>query len=46
MNKYGSNIHSMPVFVETAMYDGNPNDPVVRPGSTLPVQTEKEQAKG
>lgn len=44
--KHGVDIHAIPVFVETAMYDGDPNDPVVRPGSTLPVQTEKEQAQG
>ena len=37
----------MPVFVETAMYDGDPNDPVPNPlESGLPVQTEKEQAQG
>jgi hypothetical protein len=44
---YGVDIHQIPVFVETAMYDGDPNDPVPNPmESGLPIQTEKEQAQG
>ncbi|MBG0770165.1 MAG: hypothetical protein H0S82_00570 [Anaerolineaceae bacterium] len=44
---YGLDIHQMPVFVEAAMYDGDPNDPVPHPFSpNLPVQTETDQASG
>ncbi len=47
LSKYGIDIQQMPVFVETAMYDGDPNDPVPNLlESGLPVQTEKEQAQG
>jgi hypothetical protein len=45
--KYGVNIQEIPVFVETAMYDGDPNDPVPNPlEAGLPIQTEQEQAQG
>jgi hypothetical protein len=47
LSNYGVDIQQMPVFVETGMYDGDPNDPVPNPlESGLPVQTEKEQAQG
>jgi hypothetical protein len=47
LSKYGIDIHQIPVFVETAMYDGDPNDPVSNPlESGLPVQPEQEQAQG
>jgi hypothetical protein len=47
LSNYSIDIHQIPVFVETAMYDGDPNDPVPNPlESGLPVQTEKEQAQG
>ncbi|MBG0771545.1 MAG: hypothetical protein H0S82_07530 [Anaerolineaceae bacterium] len=44
---YGLDMHQMPVFIETAMYDGDPNDPVLHPFSpNLPAQTETDQAVG
>jgi hypothetical protein len=44
---YGLDIHHMPVFLETAMYDGDPHDPVPHPFlPDLPVQSEREQACG
>ena len=47
LSNYGIDIQQMPVFVETGMYDGDPNDPVPNPlESGLLVQTEKEQAQG
>lgn len=47
LSDHGMNIHEMPVFIETAMYDGDPNDPEPKPlESGLPIQTEGEQAAG
>ena len=44
--QYGINIQKIPIFIEAAMYDGNPNDPVPKLlERDLPVQTEKEQAE-
>ncbi|MCG6552742.1 MAG: hypothetical protein L7F77_10470 [Candidatus Magnetominusculus sp. LBB02] len=42
LSNYGDNISKMPVFLETAMYDGNPQSPMFN----LPSQTETEQAIG
>jgi len=45
--RYGMDIQKIPVFLETCMYDGDPNDPVPHPFiHDLPVQTETEQASG
>lgn len=47
LQRYGVDIHAIPVFVETAHYDGDPRDPA--PHSLiehLPIQTEAEQAGG
>jgi len=45
--RYGKDIQKMPIFLETCMYDGDPNEPVphlfIR---NLPVQSETEQASG
>lgn len=43
-SRYGVDILTLPVFVEGAQYDGDPNQPV--PRSSLPIQTEREQAWG
>ena len=40
--KYSLDIKTMPVFIETAVYDGAPEDPFAK----LPSQSEKEQARG
>lgn len=44
LSQYGVDILALPVFVEGAQYDGDPNQPV--PRSSLPIQTEREQAWG
>jgi hypothetical protein len=45
--RHGINIHQIPIFLETCMYDGDPNEPVPHPFiRKLPVQTETEQACG
>ena len=45
--RHGKNIHQIPVFLETCMYDGDPDEPVPHPFLRgLPVQTEAEQASG
>lgn len=45
--RYGMDIHQIPVFLETCMYAGDPNEPVPHPFiPNLPVQTEAEQASG
>ncbi|MBE0684649.1 MAG: hypothetical protein IH585_01480 [Anaerolineaceae bacterium] len=47
LSKYRIDIHKIPVFLETAMYDGDPNDPVPNPlVRDLSVQSEVEQAIG
>ncbi len=47
LGRYGLNIRKIPVFVETAMYDGSPHDPFPHPlVKNLPIQTETEQAAG
>lgn len=48
LSRYGLDINKMPIFVETAMYDGNPNEPMTTNMllRNLPIQTEKEQAVG
>jgi len=47
LERYGIDIRHIPVFLETCMYDGDPNEPVPHPFiSNLPVQTETEQATG
>lgn len=42
LGKYGIDIKKMPIFFESAMYDGAPEDPFAK----LPSQSEKEQARG
>lgn len=42
LSEYGIDIDAMPLFLETAMYDGSPEDKF----RNFPYQTEKEQAVG
>lgn len=45
LSQYGIDIKKIPVFIETAMYDGDPNDTTIDPtGKFLPPQTEIQQA--
>jgi len=45
--KHGIDCQAIPIFVETAMYDGDPGDPEPKPLLVdLPVQGEAEQAAG
>jgi RET, Cysteine Rich Domain len=48
LGSYGVDIKKIPVFIETAMYDGKPGYPAGNPLSKLnfPFQTEQQQAAG
>lgn len=45
--RYGIDPKNIPLFLETCMYSGDPNQPISHPFiAGLPVQTETEQASG
>ncbi|HSN89912.1 MAG TPA: hypothetical protein VLS93_01680 [Anaeromyxobacteraceae bacterium] len=47
LEKHAIDCLAIPIFVETAMYDGDPRDPQAKPLlADLPVQSEAEQAAG